>query len=104
MEYNTAGITEDLFFKVRDYINSLNDQDYFSRSELFKTVYGEEQWVKEACKLGRPLDTLIRMLVVATSFVRATIWSGFWIKSAEITPELTVQKLIEEFEDLQEEE
>lgn len=97
------GITEDLFFKVRDYINSLKDQEYFDRSELFKAVYGEEQWVKEAVKRGHPLDILIRMLVVATPFPRATIWSGIWIKSAEIPSELTLEGLIDIFEEQTEE-
>lgn len=104
METNIYGITEQLFSRVKNFVNSLETGDGFTRTDLFRAVYGESQWSSEACEKSNPLDFCILMLVRCGYFIRPTIWAGIWTKTGDVPSELTVQKLIEKFEDLQEEE
>lgn len=89
-------ITEDLFSKVKDFINSQNG--LFNRTELFKATYGENSWTGEAVKKVHPLDICIHMLVKCTSFIHATIWSGYWTKVEDIPADFTLEKLTDLFE------
>lgn len=95
----TYGITNQLFSKVKNFINSQDGQ--FSRTELFKALYGEDRWTVEAVKPEHPLDVCTVMLRKCGYFVRPTVWSGIWIKTKNIPLEFTVQDMIKAFENLE---